>query len=254
MKAFRWLSCLLIIIAFFGSFSFLYWYLSPHYPEFVESRTAVFNDRKVNLFVIDLTEAGYTFELKNDSEHPLTIKSWREKLGSDIVFNAAYFDEDNTPVGYLKAGNTESVIPWPTEAIQKKPASYTFFVGFNEGKIELSYLPEHPLSEPSVNGFLSFPTLVANGEAIIKEDSEQHTARTVLAKGENGHIYLVLTDSGVLSLYEAAEWLADQKENFTLAGNLDGGPSTGLSLENGAFDLEDPSDYVPSIISGFATQ
>ncbi|MEK7105524.1 MAG: phosphodiester glycosidase family protein, partial [Patescibacteria group bacterium] len=69
-----------------------------------------------------------------------------------------------------------------------------------------------------------------------------------------GHDYLIVTKKGSLSLYELAKWLDEQPENFVIAGNLDGGPSTGLSLENEKHDLEIPSGAVPSVIVGYRSE
>jgi hypothetical protein len=254
MKVFRWLSCLSILFIIASFSALMYWFLDPHYPPYVVQRQAVFNDRKVSFFIVDLTKGGYRFELRNDEEGPKTVKSWREALGSDIVFNAAYFGEDDEPVGYLNTGMDASGVPWPSEETQRQQASYSFLTSVNGGRIDLRYLKEEPLTQAAGNAFLSFPTLLYNGEVLIKEDSLQYSSRTLLAEASNGHTYLIVTKSGTVSLFEAANWLKDQPEKFTVAGNLDGGPSTGLSLENGQFDIEDPSDFVPSVIAGFATQ
>lgn len=171
-------------------------------------------------------------------------------MNADIAFNGAYFLEDMTPSGFFKSDGTANNIDWPTEDEQRDPTSYTFLVEVVDGALDLSYLPAAPQTEPTNDAFLSFPTLVVNGKSMVSKDSELHAARTILAEDATGDTYLVITERGDLSLYEAAQWLADQPENFTVAGNLDGGPSTGLSLENGQFDMEVSSTRVPSVLVG----
>jgi hypothetical protein len=44
--------------------------------------------------------------------------------------------------------------------------------------------------------------------------------------------------------------LLNQPEHFVLAGNLDGGPSTGVSFVDGRRSLEEYSVPVPNVILG----
>jgi hypothetical protein len=251
MRLLRFLACVFPLVVITALTFLGLWYFSPHLPEYVIRRAETFADRKVSFLIVDLTEARYRFDLKKNEERPLSVQMWRDALAADIVFNGAYFGEGNEPSGYFKVNDEPSVQPWPSREEQKEKVSYAFLVEVNDGALQLSYLPENPQEEPAGDAFLSFPTLVVNGRPIVKADSLQYGARTILAEGDNGHIYLVLTERGSVSLYEAAEWLAAQPEHFTLAGNLDGGPSTGVSLENGFFDLEDASAQIPNVLAGY---
>ncbi len=242
---------LLGILGVLGGVLVLFWFLSPHLPEYAVRRDEIFNDREATFLIIDLTEAGYRFELHNKPKDQRTVRLWREDLLADIVFNAAYFKDDGTPSGYYNEDGGVSVVVWPDSDAQSELASYSFLVEVHSDDLVLSYLPLKSKIEPEGAAFLSFPTLVLNGRPLVKEDSLLRSERTILAEGKNGHDYLVITEKGNISLFEAANWLSLQPEEFVIAGNLDGGPSTGLSLENGNFDLEDASAAVPSVISGY---
>ena len=223
----------------------------PRSPDVVQYRSLIMGDRTVRFMIVDLTEMRLRFELQNDPAHPKTVEAWRDELGADIVWNAAYFTEANTPAGFFKTKGGVSAIPWPSVEEQSDAHNYTFMLTVHADDFALDYLPLHPAREPEDSALLSFPTLVAGGESIVTKDSHLRAARTVVAEDASGRDYLVVTEKGSLSLYELAEWLSDQPEQFVIAGNLDGGPSTGLSIENGTDDIERQSAAVPSVIAGF---
>lgn len=226
------------------------WLAWPRMPEYVTWRTASMNGRRVEFMVVELPRSLWEWDVVEDVDNPKTVKEWREALGADIVFNAAYFNEDYTASGFMKEGKGPSRVPWPTREEQADPYGYTFLVH----NLHSTYLPRDPQEEPVGDAFLSFPTLVVDGQPIVAEDSQKYAARTMLAEDVNGNSYMVITTEGSVSLYEAAQWLAAQPEQFTLAGNLDGGPSTGVSIENKNRDIEDASAPVPSVIAGYSSE
>ncbi len=227
-----------------------WWFFAPHVPEGVSRRTGKFGEREVTFLVVQIPDDARV-RLLADADNPKSVLAWRESTGASLVVNGSYFLEDNQSSGYWEAGGMESQINWPTVEEQKDPVGYTFAVSTVEEKLALRYLPNEPMDEPADDTFLSFPTLMANGEPMVSRDSGLLARRTVLASQENGHDYLIVTERGELSLYELSRWLAEQPERFTIAGNLDGGPSTGLSLENGWHDMDVRSAGVPNVVAIF---
>lgn len=223
------------------------WFASPHLPDYVERRGAVINGRGVEFLVVDLGAENWQWSIMNNPDEPKSVAAWRESTGADIVFNGAYFGENFAPSGYFSVDGEQSTVPWPSTEQQREKGSYSFLVRVHDGEVSLAYLPDAPQGEPTDDAFLSFPTLLASGQPIVSEDSYRTAARTILAEDELGRDFLILTESGGVTLYEASRWLAEQPENFVTAGNLDGGPSTGVSVENGIFDIELESAPVPSI-------
>lgn len=230
------------------------WMTAPHLPEGVSRREARFNDREVSFLVVDLSQRQWEWRLVNDPDAPKSVSDWRTELGAAAVWNAAYFSEDHMPSGYLKAGGEGSVVPWPSTDEQKEEASYSFLVDLTGDGMSLAYLPDNSRSEPQGDAFLSFPTLVADGEPIVEENSFRAAKRTALAEDATGRDYLIVTERGMVTLFGMAQWLAQQPENFMTAGNLDGGPSTGVSIDSGLFGIEVPSDKVPSVIAVFTVE
>lgn len=226
------------------------WISSPRLESTVERRHATFQDREVDFLIVELSH-DWRWELANDTTNPKTTEGWRMERGADLVFNAAYFNEDYTPSGFFKTERDISQVPWPSSAKQKDQHAYTFMVSILPNDFHLRYLPAHTQSEPTTDAFLSFPTLLADRHPLVEEDSQLYAERTILAEDADGRDYLIQTEKGSISLYEAAQWLAKQPEHFVIAGNLDGGPSTGLSMENGTNDIILPSAPVPSVILGY---
>lgn len=228
--------------------AFIAWACWPRGPEGMSRRTYRIGEREVELIVFALPSSLRDYQLAADPERPRSVREWREDLGAEIVFNGAYFNEDGSPSGYWKHGKGESAVPWPSLEEQADPHGYTFAVSTVTGGLRMRYLPEDPVPEPVDEMFLSFPTLVANGEPAVAADSGLLARRTALAEDADGNDYLVVTERGTLSLYELSRWLAEQPENFVVAGNLDGGPSTGVSIENDGQDVEVLSVAVPNVV------
>jgi hypothetical protein len=220
-------------------------------PKSLDHRKMTFGDRTVVFTVVPLNDYATRFSLENDPEKPKSVKEWRESLGANFVLNGSYFDDEEQPTGYLQDNKKTGTTAWPTPGQQGDIASYTFLVEVNETGLELSYLPKEPQTEPAGDAFLSFPTLLYNGEPLIAEDSRRYASRTILAEDKNGRDFVILTKRGEVSLFEMAQWLSIQPEEFAIAGNLDGGPSTGLSFarKNGDFDIY--SADVPNVIAGY---
>lgn len=220
-------------------------------PKPLDQRKMTFGDRTVVFTVVPLYKYANEFALENDPTKPKSVKEWKDALNATLVFNGSYFDDEEQPTGYLKNDGTTGRAPWPSPNQQEDTASYTFLVEVTQTGLELSYLPKEPQTEPVVDALLSFPTLLYNGENLIAEDSRRYASRTILAEDKNGRDYVILTKRGEVSLFEMAQWLSIQPEEFSIAGNLDGGPSTGLSLtrKNGDFDIY--SADVPNVIAGY---
>lgn len=205
----------------------------------------------MTFLVVQLPNDGWRWEIAQDPTAPKTVAAWRTALGADVVANAAYFLADNTPAGFLSDEGVHSGMPWPSLEEQADTHGYTFMVTVSDDELALRYLPNDPQSAPPADAFLSFPTLVANGAPLVAESSGLFASRTMLAEDAEGNDYLIITEEETVTLYDAAQWLATQPEHFMTAGNLDGGPSTGVSIENGWWDIEDPSAPVPSVIVGY---
>lgn len=220
--------------------------------DFMNRRSVTYSDgRVVEFLVIGIDEEEFEWGMANNPAEPKTVLAWRRNLDASLVVNGSYFNEDMQPTGYYRiAGATSSRITWPGRDEQKNKSGYTGLVRIIDGDLNLEYLPagRQRESAPDVAAFLSFPTLVYDGEALIEEDSKKYAHRTLLAQDARGEPYIILTESGIPSLYETAKWLEAQPEEFTIAINLDGGNSTGLSYADDEVKLEIVSAPVPNVL------
>lgn len=238
-----------LVLVFAVAASAAAWAWWPRLPEGLSRRDLVIGDREVTMLVMRLPRDGEAYRLVADPERPKSVRAWREKLGALIVFNGSYFNEDGSPSGYWNNGEGTSAVPWPAVDVQTDPYGYTFALTVRADGLEMRYLPDGPIAEPEAATFLSFPTLVAGGEPIVASDSGLLARRTAVAEDADGNDYAVVTEKGTLTLYELSRWLAEQPENFVVAGNLDGGPSAGISVENERQDVEVLSVAVPNVIA-----
>lgn len=237
------------ILAVITLFGFALWRVAvPPLPDNVTRRSADIDGRDVTFLVIAFPADTWTWSLASDEADPKTPEEWRAMLDADVIVNGIYFNADNTPSGYYHA-TAPSAVPWPTEEEQRKESSYSFFTSIVDGAPEFAYLPDAPRDEPVAPSFLSFPTLINNGSPLVDEDSFRYAERTVLARAADGTPYVILTERGQVSLYELAAWLDAQPEQFTIAGNLDGGPSTGIFYEHGFFDVNVRATALPNVIA-----
>ncbi len=219
-------------------------------PRGLTRRTLNIDDRHIVLDVMNLTAQNLSMSLLNEPSNARNVKEWRASTNADLVINGTYFDEKNTPTGFYSLNGSASATPWPRAEDQLATASYSFLVEVVDGKLKLSYLPDNPRTEPSVNGFLSFPTLIADGKSLVTADTGLRAQRTMLAQDASGGVYLITIEKGSVSLFEAATWLLAQPEGFVLAGNLDGGPSTGISYTDGKRVFDEFSAPIPNVIIG----
>ncbi|TAL19602.1 hypothetical protein EPN90_03130 [Patescibacteria group bacterium] len=204
------------------------------------------NNETANFLVLKIEPALWSWGLAEDPAKPKSVAAWREASGATAVLNAAYFTESGEPSGYWKNTPTVpvSAISWP-----KKGSGYTGTVMIKDGALALAYLPsDAPDPAKSDAIFLTFPTLIADGRPLVEKETGLKSRRTALAEDQSGTDYIIITEEGIVSLHQFSRWLSEQPERFTRAVNLDGGPSTGLSLKDGGEALEIPSAPVPNVL------
>lgn len=221
-------------------------------PNGWQRRSVSYKDgRNVRLIIAPFEKNDWQWALANDPSNPQTVSGWRNTATANLVINASYFDEKYQPAGYFKDLESKSSKPWPDKKSQTDPKSYSGLIRIKDGRLEIMHLVNSQQDEPKNNeqAFLTYPTLISNGKPVIKDDSEKYARRTILAQDQSGKPFIVITESGALSLFEAAQWLATQPENFDVAVNLDGGPSTGLSYELNGSEFEIPSAPIPNVLT-----
>ncbi len=187
------------------------------------------NTASESLFILRIDPAFIRFEVHHQTT-PLSLEEWAKQTQADIVVNAGYFlieDERYYPTG-LVISNSE---PY---GISYGDFGAMFTVA--NGTPDLRWLAENPYDPAQTLDFAlqSFPLLVKPGGELgfPAEFEDNLTARrTVLAKDQSGNFLLILTQKGYFTLHTLSMFLTGSDLNLDIAVNLDGGPSTGLVMQ-----------------------
>ena len=222
-------------------------------PSNVERRTAIIDDETVSFLIVHIDDT-MTWGFANDPTSPRSVHEWRTDLDVDLVINGSYFTETHQSAGYyVLNGERNGVCPM-LSSNSDIAFGYTFSVWIDDADhLEFGSTSSHPelcggMDVAPPDTFASFPTLIYQNASMIEKDSELKAHRTMLAQTVDGEQYIVLTESGEVTLYDVAQWFLEQNEEYVIVGNLDGGPSTGLSMRGERWDIEVPSAAVPNVI------
>jgi hypothetical protein len=163
----------------------------------------------------------------------LPLREWLTADAKDtLVINGEYFDEKDMPIGYTVVDGTRigqgSLTGKTTTMIGLSPQ-----VVFGVGRTSVR------------DGFQTYPVLVKNGKAVVATDSKQYARRTFIGTDTVGNFYVGVVPDSSVSLYELAHVLADTDIAWSMAANLDGGPSTGLASR--FIDHEEHEEYFDSM-------
>lgn len=220
-------------------------------PNYLERRSYSRQSGEKIVFLIAKIEPGlWNWSLAEDRGEPKTPSAWRRELGATIAVNGVYFTASGTPAGYLRLGAAgKSLKPWPRESERKNKIGYTGAGIISGGRLDLAYLPTDEVDpEKGETIFLTYPTLTVDGEAAVEKETGLVARRTALAEDDAGNVYVIVTEAGGLTLREFSAWLAAQPEKFYRAINLDGGPSTGFSLQDGEATIDFGFAEVPNAL------
>ena len=158
-----------------------------------------------------------------------SVAALRQESGAYLVVNGGFFDEHNRPLGLVVGeGHKSSAL--------RKVDQGIFFI--SEGKPIIQHTRD-PLPENLDAAIQAGPRLVVNGRPLRLKP--QASRRTCLCLPGDGTV-LVLVFPTAVSLADLAAALVrlPSEEGLGCWGalNLDGGPSTQLSLATGAMSLD----------------
>jgi uncharacterized protein YigE (DUF2233 family) len=195
-----------------------------------------------NVLLYRFSPTAYRVGVEVSSE-PKRLKSWAAELeGETLVMNGFYFLEDNTPAGLLIADG--------------QPLHAQEFDADKSGVIRLD--PDFAILDTDEETFSdtgvlaagqSYPFLLKHGQLSIQEDSGLVARRTFLGTDQDGLIYAGIVWKDHVSLFDLAGVLQEIEVSWDHVLNLDGGPSTGLSVELTSFgEAFDSALPVPNVI------
>lgn len=184
----------------------------------------------------------FTFAFKQQTSEPLAVSEWREKYNSLFVCNGGYFLENNQPAELLKI-NSEKF------GTNLTSASVGELVINDQGLLDIQ---ANANIANEKNLLQSYPLLISpDKKENIASDSGQVAPRTIVAKDDVGNILFIFTKNYYFSLYELQNYLKKSDLDLIIALNLDGGPSSGYSLNTTPAEISDSAE-VPNVVMVFA--
>jgi hypothetical protein len=188
-------------------------------------------EERISLFRID--PALNRFRVLYSPAQPEFVSAWDNT--ARLVFNAAFFDENNAALGLLVTDG------------QMFGQSYVDFGGMfqvsSDGTAQVRSLVAEPyqLGETFEQAVQGFPMLLRPDGTLYTDVGDERARRTVIGQDVAGNILLVVVPHETFTLAEMATWLASDPElKLEVALNLDGGSSTGY--------YAGPNNIVPSYV------
>jgi uncharacterized protein YigE (DUF2233 family) len=184
-----------------------------------------------------LAEDAFDFEVKTwarpldayeltieDVDMSTALDAVLEKSGGDLVVNGGFFDDRKRPLGLTMSNGIRH------SSLAKKMSGGVLTIAGDGKKAVLFETESFEAPETLKFAVQCRPRLVVRGEANVKSDDGQRSARTAMCLRDGGktlEAVLVRGGEGGPSLFALGKWLASHGCEDAL--NLDGGPSTGAA-------------------------
>lgn len=165
------------------------------------------------------TSSTIIFGFSTSSPH--TVVGWTTGT-VDIAINGGYFNEDYTPSGYIIANGSRI-------GSRQFDEDKSGLLAITSNTIRIHDLATTPLASIPLSDIAiqSYPFLIKNGIAAVKEDSGKRARRTAVGIDTNGRAHIIISRSAI-SLHTLSQALSTSSIRFETVLNLDGGPSTGI--------------------------
>jgi len=153
------------------------------------------------------------------------VTSWS---GPDsVVINGGYFEDDFSPSGHL-------VVDGEKVGDEDFDADLTGLFAAKDEVVGLHNFGRVPLDvhRHADYALQSFPVLVDQGEPFIAENFGPRARRSAVGVDYDGFTYVIVADQPHFTLFEFMQQLEGFGISFESVLNLDGGPSTGMVVQN----------------------
>ena len=192
-----------------------------------------------SIFILRVDQSAFRLDI-GYHETPQTLDDWRAETGALVVVNGGYFREENgraIPTGLTIIRGA---------AIGSSYEGFGGMLAIGEHGAQVRSLTAQPYNpaETLVSALQSFPLLVKPGGALgfpAENEDNQQARRTVIAQDRDGKIIFLVASRGLFTLHQLSLFLTNSDLNLDIALNLDGGPSSGILLN-------DPREMVNSLM------
>jgi exopolysaccharide biosynthesis protein len=177
------------------------------------------------IMILRIDPDYFDFRVHADLEYPRGVAEWQAITGAAALINGAFFEPGDTILGLLVADGAAQGEPFERHG---------GILTINNDAVAIRSILKQPLEpgEQFENAISGRPMLLYPGGLPVDFDlSPEASRRTVVAQDREGRILFIVNETGTVTLYRMRDWLATSPElNLTTAFNLDGGGSTGLSI------------------------
>ena len=197
--------------------------------------TAVGTLEEITILRID--PEWFSFDVTYDPQGK-DLEAWQSASGAAVVVNGGYFqraDDTFLPAGLIVVGG---------KAMGDSYGSFAGMLAIRNDGPELRWLKTKPYDsqEPLTAALQSFPILIKPGGLIgFPQESEDNITarRTVVGQDRNGKMVFLVASLGYFTLRQLSMYLYESDLELDIAMNLDGGPSTGILIN-------DPHEIIPA--------
>jgi hypothetical protein len=201
--------------------------------------------------LVRIDPSRYAFRIAYAPDNPSSVSEWQAQTGALAIINASFFQPDYQTAGLLAADG--EVFGLSFDQIDAEYYGFSGMFSVTDGLPTLRKLGTVPYQpgEPLEQAVQGLPMLLEAGGVPVSFDLPDRVARrTVIAIDRSGAVLLISLPWSMVSLYELRDWLAAAADlELDAALNLDGGPSTGMMLQAGAWSLAfDSFSKVPSVL------
>jgi len=183
-------------------------------------------DTQVKIYIIKINPQLYDLSIHYGNKKGLTIDDIKKNKNIEAAINCGFFKSDFSPVGLLISnGKTINSLDkyWDHTGI--------FYITDNSSEPYGICTKDTFFDTDVTQAVQSYPILVWDSRAYVKNDRIDKAVRSALALDGKGHIFLLATEEEI-TLYDFSRALSGMDYNLTRAVNLDGGTSTQLYLKN----------------------
>ncbi len=207
----------------------LSWRESTRGLEVAELDVLAGNQLVDRIFLARVDPSQFRIEVHNSPEGDKEVDDWMKELGAVLVINGSYYERHGRPATPVVSGGV-SLGP------RTYPASQGALVARNRsaGIIDLRGRSWKSELAGAHDAVVSFPLLLAAGEALIEKETRWLANRSFVAQDAGGRLVFGTTRDAFFSLHRLALFLENSPLELTLALNLDGGPIAcqGVAIES----------------------
>jgi exopolysaccharide biosynthesis protein len=211
---------------------------------------------EARVIIARIDPARFRIEIQYDPDVPVRTSDWQTRLGATAVINAGFFQEDYSAAGLVVVDGEPYGLSFDQNGTPLDAGEGMFTVG-SSGEMALRSLLDLPYDsdEPFMDAVQALPVLIKPGGVPGDFNLPRRVAwRSAMALDKQGRLLLINISQGQVTLYDLRDWLLDIAAELEIdsAMNLDGGPSTGLIVTGGAWQVATNSiNHVPSVIAAY---